>query len=72
VRLRKDAKPSLTLPALKEIAGPIFIIERRMLIRWCGISLSNKPEAQAKELCVNGKWAFEEPSLALLACKDMQ
>jgi hypothetical protein len=37
-----------------------------------GISLPHKPEAQAKELCVNGKWAFEEPSLALLACKDMQ
>jgi hypothetical protein len=37
-----------------------------------GISLPHKPEAQAKELCVNGKWAFEERSLALLACKDMQ
>jgi hypothetical protein len=34
--------------------------------------LPYKPELQAKELCVNGKWAFEEPSLALLACKDMQ
>ena len=37
-----------------------------------GISLPHKPEVQAKGLCVNGKWAFEEPSLALLACKDMQ
>ena len=36
-----------------------------------GISLPHKPEAQAKELCVNGKWAFEEPSLAVQAYKDM-
>ena len=37
-----------------------------------GICLSNKPEAQAKEYCVDGKRAFEKPSLALQACKDMQ
>ena len=37
-----------------------------------GISLPHKPEAQAKELCVNNKQVFEEPSLALLACEDMQ
>ena len=37
-----------------------------------GISLPHKPEVQAKELYVNGKRAFEEPSLALQACKDMQ
>jgi hypothetical protein len=37
-----------------------------------GISLPHKPEVQAKDLCVNGKWTFEEPSLALQACKDMQ
>ena len=37
-----------------------------------GISLPHKPEVQAKDLCVNSKHVFEEPLLALLACKDMQ
>ena len=67
VRLRKDAKPSLTLSALIST----HYLPSLTLPALKDISLPHKPEAQAKELCVNGKWAFEEPSLALQAYKDM-
>jgi hypothetical protein len=67
VRLRKNAKPSLTLPALIST----HYLPSLTLSALNGISLPHKPEVQAKDLCVNGKWTFEEPSLALQAYKDM-